>query len=215
MSQKNRKILLSEYEKIESKIKKRISEFKKIGTKKDKERIFEEMVFCLLTPQSKAKNAWEAVVNMRADGSLYNGSEEAMKKHLRKIRFLNNKAKYIKKLRNKYFKKDNLVYKVIFEETDEIKLREWLVKNIKGYGYKEASHFLRNIGKGRSLAILDRHILKNLMAFNVIKTLPSTLTKKKYLTIEKQMRKFSKEIGIPMEDLDLLLWYKETGEIFK
>ena len=215
MSQKNRKILLSEYEKIESKIKKRTSEFKKIGTKKDKERIFEEMVFCLLTPQSKAKNAWEAVLNMRSDGSLYNGSEESMKKHLRKIRFLNNKAKYIKELRTKYFKKDNLVYKVIFEESDEIKLREWLVKNIKGYGYKEASHFLRNIGKGRSLAILDRHILKNLIAFNVIKTLPSTLTKKKYLTIERQMRKFSKEIGIPMEDLDLLLWYKETGEIFK
>ncbi len=215
MLQKNKDTLLSEYRKIEKEIEKRITEFEKIGEKKDKERIFEEMVFCLLTPQSKARNAWEAVVNMKADGSLYRGSEEAMKKYLRKIRFLNNKAKYIKELRTKYFKKDNSVYKVIFEETDEIKLREWLVKNIKGYGYKEASHFLRNIGKGKSLAILDRHILKNLMDFNVIKKLPSTLTKKKYLSIERQMRKFSKEIGIPMEDLDLLLWFKETGEVFK
>ena len=27
--------------------------------------------------------------------------------------------------------------------------------------YKEASHFLRNIGFGENIAILDRHILKN------------------------------------------------------
>ena len=206
--------IISDYESIKTQIKNRLSEFKRIGETKDKKRIFEEMVFCLLTPQSKAKNAWEAIVNMRSDGSLYNGSEEAMKKHLRKIRFLNNKAKYIKELRNRYFN-NNLIYKMIFGESDEVKLREWLVKNIKGYGYKEASHFLRNIGKGKTLAILDRHILKNLKAFSVIKTLPNTLTKKKYLSIEKQMRKFSKEIGIPMEELDLLLWFKETGEIFK
>jgi len=40
---------------------------------------------------------------------------------------------------------------------------EWLVKNLTGLGYKEAGHFLRNIGSGK-IAILDRHILRNLHA---------------------------------------------------
>ncbi|GAJ17855.1 unnamed protein product, partial [marine sediment metagenome] len=35
---------------------------------------------------------------------------------------------------------------IINSNIDEIKLREWVVKNFKGLGYKEASHFLRNIG---------------------------------------------------------------------
>jgi N-glycosylase/DNA lyase len=49
----------------------------------------------------------------------------------------------------------------------------------------------------------------------VIQETPSSLTKKRYLEIEEKVRRFSKELGIPMADLDLLLWSKETGWIFK
>lgn len=38
---------------------------------------------------------------------------------------------------------------------------------------------------------------------------------KKYLEIEEKMREFSVAIDIPMPHLDLLLWYKEAGEVFK
>jgi len=82
-------------------------------------------------------------------------------------------------------------------------------------GYKEASHFLRNIGLGKDMAILDRHILKNLKAFGVINDIPRALSRKKYLEIEEKMRKFSHEIGIPISHLDLLFWSRQTGEIFK
>jgi len=80
---------------------------------------------------------------------------------------------------------------------------------------KEATHFLRNIGLGKDLAILDRHILKNLNYYGVINELPKTLTKKKYLEIEDKMKKFSEEIKIPIDELDLLFWSEETGKIFK
>ena len=93
--------------------------------------------------------------------------------------------------------------------------REWLVKNVKGLGMKESSHFLRNIGFGFDLAILDRHILKNLKKNGIIKDIPNCLTKKRYMETEEKMRDFSKEIGISMGKLDLLFWSKETGEIFK
>ncbi len=88
-------------------------------------------------------------------------------------------------------------------------------ENVNGLGYKEASHFLRNVGLGEEFAILDRHILRNLKDFGVLPEIPISLTKKRYLEIEEKVRRFSREIGIPMGELDLLLWSKETGWIFK
>ena len=82
-------------------------------------------------------------------------------------------------------------------------------------GYKEASHFLRNIGFADYLAILDRHILKNLKIFGIIEEIPKSLSKKKYLEIEEKMRNLANEVNIPLSHLDLLFWSKETGEIFK
>jgi len=89
------------------------------------------------------------------------------------------------------------------------------VQNVKGIGYKEASHFLRNIGFEQNLAILDRHIVRNLQFVGVIKEIPGSLSKGRYFEIEKRMMEFSKAVQIPMSHLDLVLWYKETGEIFK
>jgi N-glycosylase/DNA lyase len=85
---------------------------------------------------------------------------------------------------------------------------------VKGLGWKEASHFLRNIGH-LNLAILDRHILRNLKRHDVLRTLPRTLTPKRYLTIEGQFARFADTIGITMDELDLLFWSHETGEILK
>jgi N-glycosylase/DNA lyase len=89
------------------------------------------------------------------------------------------------------------------------------VKKIKGIGYKEASHFLRNIGLGEKMAILDRHILKNLKNYGLIKEIPKTLTRGKYLKIEKKYIEFSKKLNIRPDELDLILWAKETGYVFK
>ena len=93
--------------------------------------------------------------------------------------------------------------------------REWIVNNIKGMAWKEAGHFLRNVGFGDEIAILDRHILKNLVRLQVIDEIPKTLTKKIYLEIEDKMKIYCKETNIPMASFDLLLWYLEAGEIFK
>jgi len=92
--------------------------------------------------------------------------------------------------------------------------REFLVRNVKGLGYKEASHFLRNTGH-RDLAILDRHILKNLAKLKVIKEVPNSLGASKYLEIEDRFSKFSSKVGIAMDELDLLFWSMETGKVFK
>ncbi len=213
---KNVKELLHIYYQIKPEIMQRLKEFEKIKLTRDEKAIFKELVFCLLTPQSKAETCWNAVVSLENKGLLWEGDIKEIREELKGVRFHNNKAKYIKEVQSKFVKNKKLyIAQLIYDYKDPINLREWLIKNIKGMGYKEASHFLRNIGLGRDLAILDRHILKNLRDLGVIKEIPKTLSKNKYLKIEEKMRVFSKNIGIPLDHLDLLLWFKQTGRIFK
>lgn len=186
----------------------------KKGTEKD---IFSELVFCLLTPQSKARSCDSAVCMLLEKDLLFKGTETQIAKVLRnKTRFHNNKARYVVEAREMFTHKGKVRIKEIVDALKRSQeKREWLEKNVKGLGLKEASHFLRNIGFGDELAILDRHILKNLVLLGVIFEVPDTLSKKKYFEIEKRMIEFSEEIMIPLAHLDLLLWYKEAGEVFK
>jgi len=132
------------------------------------------------------------------------------------VRFRNNKAKYVVEARKLFTENGKMKIKEKLASFGDIyDLREWIVKNIKGIGYKEAGHSLRNIGIGKELAILDRHILKNLKALGAIDEIPKTLTKKTYLETEKTMQKFCEKSGIPMPHMDMLLWCKNTGGIFK
>ena len=49
----------------------------------------------------------------------------------------------------------------------------------------------------------------------VIKDIPGSITKKEYFKIENKMRAFTRSLGIPLNHLDLVLWHKEAGELFK
>lgn len=198
-------------------IKKRLEEFKTVWREGDNRDIHVELSFCILTPQSKAKNAWQAITTLRDNGLLFQGSADEIVEYLNIVRFKNNKAKYLVELREQ-MKDENgeLITKDFFEKFETpANAREWIVKNIKGMAYKEAGHFLRNVGFGEEVAILDRHILRNLVRLEVIDEIPKTITPKLYLAIENKMKEYCKNVGIPMDELDLLLWYIEAGEIFK
>ena len=205
------------YKEKQKDIEKRLKEFKEIWEKGSNEDIHAELSFCILTPQSKAVNAWKAITTLRENGLLFNGSAEDIVEYLNIVRFKNNKAKYLVALREQMQnEKGEIITKDFFNSITDVKeKREWIVKNIKGMAYKEAGHFLRNIGFGKEIAILDRHILKNLVKLEVIEDVPKSLTPKLYLEIEEKMKAYCKFISIPMDSLDLLLWYKEAGEIFK
>ena len=88
-----------------------------------------------------------------------------------------------------------------------------MVNNVKGLGYKESSHFLRNIGFD-DYAIIDFHIVDVLVNYNLINK-PKTITKKKYLEIENVLKRLAKETNLTLAELDLYLWYMETGKILK
>jgi N-glycosylase/DNA lyase len=92
--------------------------------------------------------------------------------------------------------------------------REYLRGCVKGLGLKESSHALRNIGR-RGLAILDRHILRNLVRCGAIKKIPTTLTETRYGEVERAFANFAHEIGEEIDVLDLFFWAREAGAIFK
>lgn len=209
------KSLLLEYKKRKREIKNRLAEFRKVQNSGDKE-IFSELCFCLLTPQSKAVSCDRALQGLKKTGLLYCGCVRAIRKALRgSARFHNKKAQYLVAARRIFANGKKLDLKSKLDAKDSLEAREWLVSSIKGLGYKEASHFLRNIGRGKDLAILDVHILRNLKRYGIINEMPSSLSRKKYLSIEDKMREFSRSSGIPLEELDLLFWSKNTGYVFK
>lgn len=205
------------YEKLKEDIDKRISDFRNIWKNSTEEDLFLEIAFCILTPQSKAKNAWEAITELNKNKLIFKGSADDFKEILNIVRFKNKKSEYLVMLRE-FFTDDKgkiNVREKLGNMDDIIEKRNWLVKNIKGIGLKEGSHILRNIGFGDKVTILDRHILKNLFKLNVIEEIPKSMTEKKYIEIENKMIKFCKEIKIPLDAMDIILWYNETGEIFK
>lgn len=186
----------------------RIREFKEMRNKTESE-IFKELCFCILTANFQAERG------IKIQGEIGNGflnlSESGLRKRLKDLghRYPNVRAKFIAEAR----KHIGSLKEAIRSFKDERELREWIVKNVKGLGYKEASHFLRNIGF-ENLAVIDFHIIDMLVKHKTIKR-PKTLTKKKYLEIENVLKRISRKLGMSLAELDLYLWCAETGKVLK
>jgi N-glycosylase/DNA lyase len=208
--------LIREYKLRKGDIRRRLKEFESMRKAPDAD-IFGELCFCLLTPQSKAVNCAKAIDILKKKSLITKGSARRIGSSLRGlVRFHNKKAEYLTLARRRLCERNGPGLRWAVGSGDNRAAREWLVENVKGLGYKEASHFLRNIGRGRGLAILDRHILKNLKRFGALSTLPvSPGSRKTYMELEGKAAVFAKRIGVPLEELDLLFWSLETGFIFK
>jgi len=199
---------------IQKKIKTALKEFSNVWT--NEEKIYEELCFCLLTPQSSAKQALKCIEQLKAHELLDKGLASEKEMYVKNVRFYRTKAKRLEEAQKKFPK--SKIKKILIENGlphDPITCRTFLVKEVNGYGMKEASHFLRNIGFGSRVAILDRHILKNLNKCGVINEIPKTLSVKKYLEIEEKMSAFCKKNKLDFAELDLVFWSNETGNVLK
>ncbi|MCK5234154.1 MAG: DNA lyase, partial [Candidatus Aenigmarchaeota archaeon] len=186
----------------------RLNEFKKLRGASD-EKIFYELCYCVLTAHGSARAGRGAQARLEKNGFWHVGD---IGDCLDGVRYRNNKKLFL--LNNRA----NII-------SDSLNLREFLegdgflVRNkvandsmyFKGLGMKAASQFLRNVGVS-DLAILDRHILKSLKDYGVIKEIPSSITKNVYIEIEGKMQGFSKGIDVPMDALDILFWTGMSGE---
>lgn len=185
----------------------RIKEFKTAALKG---KIFSELCFCILTANSTAERCIE--VQKKAEKFFAVLSEKELAKKLKAYgaRFYTKRANYIVEARKHKKELENLIK---CKNLNEDKLRDWLVKNIKGIGLKEASHFMRNVGFS-NVAIIDFHIVNLLVKKGLIKK-PKKLDKKTYLRIEKLLRKIASKLKLSLAELDLYLWFIETEKVLK
>ena len=186
---------------IKNLVDKRMEEFSRIRHK-GYNGVFRELVFCILAAGTSAELGIKTVKHL--GDTIFFGSKKDIQKKLKEVyRFHTIRAGYLD-LARKNFKNVSL---------DSEDVREQLVKNIKGIGMKEASHFLRNIGF-KNYAIVDFHIVDILVKNNLIEK-PKTITPKKYIEIENLLKKLSEKTNTNLGELDLYLWYEETGKILK
>jgi len=174
---------------------------------------YEELVYCLLTAFASALMGQKCVDALCCDDTLLEGSEDDIRTCLVETghRFPNKRAEYV-------YNTQHLaptIKETIQGFEDSKKAREWLVEKIKGLGWKEASHYLRNIGYF-DLAIIDRHIMNNLVEHRIVDLDPKKgLTKKRYLAVEKVLDVLADELDLLPGELDLYMWYRKTGKVLK
>ncbi|MGH9936164.1 MAG: hypothetical protein ACREAM_07960 [Blastocatellia bacterium] len=198
-------------------IRARLAEFEAILLEGDDGRLFEELVYCIFTAGASARMGLNSIERIRPH-LLKAGHGRLNRLLIGAHRYPNARSEYVVHTRN-YLRRDcglRLGERLNSFGADVDARRDFFAKtpDIKGIGYKEASHYLRNIGY-RGYAILDKHILRTLSEIGVIDSPDPPGTKKKYLAVEDRMRKFAEEIKINLDELDLLLWSNKTGAILK
>jgi len=206
------------YLSIKPQIDKRLAEFEKHWEKNKHQAVFSELVFCLCTPQTGAHKgwgaAWRIVEELRKKKKLTEHSVATILKFTG-VRFHHVKAKRIVEASKLYYPHTKQWLTGFFQDyTWTIEVRDHLARTVKGLGMKEASHFLRNLGFGQDICILDRHILRNLVKYGVISEIPK-LKPVAYREVEEKMKAFALQSNIPVEALDIVFWYNAKKEIFK
>lgn len=197
-------------------IKQRLSEFRKIFEKGNDVAIFQELAFCIFAAGASAKMAARSVQSI--EEVLMTADSAGLSSRLRGVhRFPNSRARYIFHTREFLMRDYNFrIRDLLLDLKSPVKRRDFFAnyRGIKGIGYKEASHFLRNIGF-RGYAILDKHILKSLHELGIIDDPRPPATRSNYMRIEKKFKRFARYLQIDFDELDLLLWSEKTGEIIK
>ncbi len=176
------------------------------------DRWFEELTYCLLTAYSSARMGYKCVAALRENNALLENGVDEIYSCLQEQghRFAEKRAEYIFSAREHV----SHIKELLQSQKNSRQAREWLVTNIMGLGMKEASHYLRNVGYF-DLAIIDRHILSNMIELKIIPEAPKSLTKKRYLEYEVILDSAARKLGMPLGEMDLYLWQRKTGEVLK
>ncbi|MCO6510005.1 MAG: N-glycosylase/DNA lyase [Aridibacter famidurans] len=197
-------------------IEERLEEFREVWRSGTDVRLWEEMVYCFFTGGCSARMGLKSVEAVRPH--LFEGSHESLTEALVGVhRYPRARAGYV--VASREFLREHCglrLRKKLESFRDPLERRDWLVKEkgIKGLGYKEASHYLRNIGF-RGYAILDKHVLKCMHELGLIEAPKPPITRMRYLSVESTLKNFADQLKIDFDEMDLVLWSMRTGEILK
>ncbi len=192
----------------------RLDEFSAVWNSGSNDLLWEEMVYCFYTGGCSAKMGLKAVSASRH--LLRSGTREEITQSLLGVhRYPNARSRYV--VESRQILHDHVgfdIRKVLTVHEDFYARRDWLVKEIKGLGYKEASHFLRNVGF-RGYAILDKHVLRCMAELGLIEDPKPPSTRSRYHSVEVLLKELAISCDVDFDELDLVLWSIKTGEILK
>lgn len=196
-------------------IERRMEEFEKLGRNgkttfnfrpflnlKIKATIVTELAFCISTANSSALAGLKFQKSLEGL-DLHDLSVEDIEKLMRNagVRFAKRKAKYLKLALERFEIVDRSL------SFEDFQARNVLL-SVKGFGMKESSHFLRNVGR-KDIAILDRHVLRWLehKGYN--------FKPRDYLKAEEVLRRIARDNGLSLAELDLIIWFEINGKVLK
>ena len=177
--------------------------------------LFSELCFCLLTANSSASMGIRIQAKLGDEGFM-KASEKELTEVFRSHghRFPEQRAQRIVEVRQRWEEIRELINSGKgWKEVRSLLAEPKSPFKIKGFGYKEASHFLRNIG-AKDLAIVDRHIYRFLTENGLFPSV-KTLTPKRYLEAERVLEELCKELKITQAELDLYIFYIKTKKVLK
>jgi N-glycosylase/DNA lyase len=207
--------ITNNYQLRKSDIQEKLKEFDDIRQSGTDEKLWEEMVFCFFTGGCSAKMGLRSIEKVR--DILLTGTHEELANRLSGThRYPFARSRYIVASRTFLQADCEMRLRTKLESFNHTERRDWLVKTkeIKGLGYKEASHYLRNIGF-KGYAILDKHILRCLAELKIIDDPTPPNNRLKYLAVEEKLKTLAEITKIDFDELDLVLWSLKTGEILK
>ncbi len=224
----NLESFLEEIKPLKPHVRKRLKEFERF--KREKKTFFDfrpfldisfetdiygEILFCTLTANSSAKIGIIAQSKLQRD--FLNMEKDDISKALKDIgyRFWNARSTFLTENKRKLEKVAHLIFdKNIssFEKRELLSSKNSPFK-LLGFGLKESSHLLRNLGFF-DLAIIDRHILRFISKYG-FKIETKTLTKKTYLEAENFIKELSKDLKMSIGELDLYIFGIESGYVLK
>lgn len=191
------------------------------ATEYSEEKLWEELVCCVLSSQVKFELSQAVTQNLKRNGLLdlevFDDSyEDKLGKYLRspvmvdgrsvKYRFPNTKAKQIAAARENIYVCGTGLQEMLDKYSKSADLRAALVKLVPGLGMKQASMYLRNVSNSFELAVIDSHVLKYMNVIDLIKKIPSSISKVRYLTKENILTKYTRKFGYPVGCVDYAIW---------
>ncbi|MEW8356128.1 MAG: hypothetical protein AB2665_20160 [Candidatus Thiodiazotropha sp.] len=184
--------------------------------------LWKEMLTCVLS--SQVRNEVAQVAANEILKNVYPWSQktiEQLERELRAIlikplqvkrnsiryRFPNAKAAQIANAISRTSHSGIYISSVVYSNNSANDIRSTLVDLVPGLGYKQASMFLRNIGRAYDLAILDRHIFDYMNLLDIEQEVDKkALTKSKYLSTEKKLKKYAGYLGYTVGCVDWAIW---------
>jgi N-glycosylase/DNA lyase len=125
----------------------------------------------------------------------------------RKYRFPNIRSKNITEAAKVVFSDSHWFHHLLEQQDSEKNVREILASKIPGIGLKEASHFLRDTGYSKNLAIIDTHIVAFLREIDVIPDQKAkTINREVYMELESLLEGICKDHNVTLSLFDMAIW---------